>query len=196
MSKAAATIPERTSELLERVEVKTSQRYRWVIFSESARLNAFLSSFLNSHVHELPTDRRRGGMNERHGGRGVRRGWKLGHEGEERENKSPSEEDDASWLEKQQGILSPTRLSALIFGFLSSLIPHTSLCPAEIQSARPCTLLSSEWRSHTCMRTRLNCWSTSHDETEEPISMLDILRRNRLNWYRQRLVPRQLKAQK
>lgn len=56
------------------------------------------------------------------GGVGWRGGWKLGHEEEGRENKSPSEEDDASWLEKQQGILSLLlSLPFLIFVFLPSL---------------------------------------------------------------------------
>lgn len=46
--------------------------------------------------------------------------WDMKERG--RENKSPSEEDDASWLEKQQEILSlPSCLPALIFVFLSSL---------------------------------------------------------------------------
>lgn len=101
-------------------------------FNNTACLNVFLSSFPNSYVHKLPTERRRGErMNERNGGEGGGVGnWDMK---ERRENKSPSEEDDASWLEKQQGILS---LSSLIFVFLSSLFFFSrsvnSLCSAEI----------------------------------------------------------------
>ena len=54
-------------------------------FNSTACLNVFLSSFLNSYVHKLPTERRQGEMNERNGGLVVWRGWKLGHEGEGRE---------------------------------------------------------------------------------------------------------------
>lgn len=179
-------------------------------FRRTACLNAFLSSFLNSYVRELPTERRQAGMNERNGGRGMRRGWKLGHEGEERENKSPSEEDDASWLEKQQGILSPTlpACSYLRISPVALLSPHpppppplsflSLLCALRRCTAHMCAhcYLLNYGHAHACMRTRLNCWSTSHDETEEPISMLDILLWNSPNWYRQHVVPRQLKTQK
>lgn len=58
--------------------------------------NVLLSSFLNSYVHGLPAERKTGRKNEWKGGVGWRGGWKLGHEEEGRENKSPSEEDDAS----------------------------------------------------------------------------------------------------
>lgn len=193
MSKTATTIPEwtrdRISELLERVEMKTSQRYRWVIFAE---LPAWmrLSSFLNSYVRELPTERRQAGMNERNGGRGVRKCWKLGHEGEERENKSPSEEDDASWLEKQQGILSPTlpACSYLWISPVALLSPPpptprsvTSLCSAEMHGTHVCTLLSFELRSRTCLHAhpaellinqpwwdRRAHWHVRHPATKQP----------------------------
>lgn len=84
--------------------MKTTQPYRWVILTAPPAWMR-VSSFLNSYVHRLPTERRQGErMNERNGGWGGGVGnWDMK---ERRANKSPSEEDDAFWLEKQQGILS------------------------------------------------------------------------------------------
>ena len=121
--------PERKSEQWEGLQMKnlTGQVSH---FNNTARLNVFLSSILNNCVHRLPTERRRRGrLNERNGGWGGGVGnWDMK---ERRENKSPSEEDDASWLEKQREILS---LPSLILAFLSSLflsLPLSLLCAVQ-----------------------------------------------------------------
>lgn len=69
-------------------------------------------------------------MNETNAGWGGVGGFENWDMKEKRENKSPSEEDDASWLEKQQGILSlslPLFPPFLILAFLSLLF-FLSVC--------------------------------------------------------------------
>lgn len=90
-------------------------------------LNAFPSSFLNSYVHKLPTERRQADMNERNGGWVCMKGWKLGHEGG-RINHQVRRMTPPDW--KNSRGFSPS-LSALIFLFLSSLFVFLFFFPLQ-----------------------------------------------------------------
>lgn len=130
---------------LEKDSKREPQPCRWVISPAlPAHLDAFLSSFLNSCVHRAAHRKEErtaetGGWMKRSGAEGWGGGWKLGHEGEERQNKSPSEKDDASWLEKQRGDSLPSSLSPAFFSplFLILLLSPVALLFFPASSSSP-----------------------------------------------------------
>lgn len=150
-------------------------------FNNTARLNVFLSSFLNSYVHKLPTERTEGErMNERNEGRGgeVEIGtWRRG----ERINHPVRRTMPSDWKNSRGFSLFPSIFLSVCFSHHSPFFP-LSLCHFSVL----CRDLVEGSTLHTCV---VIFW-------EQPINTINMLLQRRLNWYRQHFTTFPLKMEK
>lgn len=159
---------------IQRESIREPQPCRWVILTTPPVWACFCRQFTSmcSHAAHRKKTGKEEWMKEAEGGVAlvvvvVAENWDIK---EKRENKSPSEEDDASWLEKQQGILSlshppfsylqPASLSSPLFA--SSPRYFNELC-RDCAHAR---MLSVELRTHTHAAWTAAALQTSHNQVE------------------------------